>query len=157
MGLLDDILGQVDAGAVPGGGARSGGLGAIAELVAKNPQIVAAAVALLNPRDTSVGGTGGLADVIGSLTRAGLGAAVSSWVSNGPNQQVDPGQLASALGPDVLSQFAQKAGIAQADAGSVLASVLPHVINHATPQGQVSDAASLDGVLGSLLGGLGGR
>jgi uncharacterized protein YidB (DUF937 family) len=157
MGLLDDILGQVGAGAAPGGGARPGGLGAIADLVTKNPQIVAAVVSMLNPRDTSVGGTGGLGNVIDSLTRAGLGAAASSWVSGGPNLPVDPGALASALGPDIRSQFAQKAGIGHPDAGSVLASILPHVVNHATPQGQVPDAAALEGVLGSLLGGLGGR
>jgi uncharacterized protein YidB (DUF937 family) len=157
MGLLDDILGQAGGGAPRGGAGAASGLGAIADLVMKNPQIVAAVVSMLNPRDTSVGGGGGLADVIGSLTRAGLGSAASSWVSGGPNLPVDPGQLASALGPDILGQFAQKAGIPHADAGSVLAQVLPHVVNHATPQGQVPDAASLDNVLGSLLGSLGGR
>jgi uncharacterized protein YidB (DUF937 family) len=156
MGLLDDILSQAGGTGAPRG-AQGGGLGPLADLVMKNPQIVAAVVAMLNPRDTSVGGSGGLADVIGSLTRAGLGGAASSWVSTGPNQPVDPGQLASALGPDILGQFARKAGIGQADAGSVLASILPHVVNHATPQGQVPDAASLDGVLGSLLSGLGSR
>lgn len=156
MGLLDDILSQAGgAGAARGG--QAAGLGALADLVMKNPQIIAAAVSMLNPRDTSVGGGGGLADVIGSLTRAGLGGAVSSWVSTGPNQPVDPGQLASALGPDILGQFAQKAGIGQADAGSVLASILPHLVNHATPQGQVPDAGALDGLLGSLLSGLGSR
>jgi len=35
--------------------------------------------------------------------------------------------------------------------------VLPELINHMTPQGQVPQGNALDGMLGSLLGQLGGR
>jgi uncharacterized protein YidB (DUF937 family) len=154
MGLLDDILQQ--AGGTSGNQA-SGGLGAIAEMVMKNPQILTAVLSLLNPRDTSVGGGGGLADVVGSLQKGGLGDVVSSWVGGGPNKPVDPGALANVLGPDVLGQFARKAGIGHADAGSVLASVLPELVNRMTPQGQVPQGNALDDAIGSLLGQLGGR
>jgi len=158
MGLLDDILKQAAGGGQAGaGGAQAGGLGAIADLVMKNPQILSAAISMLNPKDTSVGGGGGLADVIGAFNKGGLGDIMSSWVGGGPNKPVDPGALASVLGPDVLGQFAQKAGVGQADAGSLLASVLPELINHMTPQGQVPQGNALDGMLGSLLGQLGGR
>jgi uncharacterized protein YidB (DUF937 family) len=153
MGLLDEILKQTAAG----GGTQAAGLGAIADLVMKNPQILSAALAMLNPKDSSVGGGGGLADVIGAFQKGGLGDIMSSWVGGGPNKPVEPGALASVLGPDVLGQFAQKAGIGHADASSVLASVLPELINHMTPQGQVPQGNALDGVLGSLLGQLGGR
>jgi uncharacterized protein YidB (DUF937 family) len=158
MGLLDEILKQVTGGGQAGaGGAQAGGLGAIADLVMKNPQILSAAISMLNPKDTSVGGGGGLADVIGAFNKGGLGDIMSSWVGGGPNKPVDPGALASVLGPDVLGQFAQKAGVGHADAGSLLASVLPELINHMTPQGQVPQGNALDGMLGSLLGQLGGR
>jgi uncharacterized protein YidB (DUF937 family) len=158
MGLLDEILKQAAGGGQAGaGGAQAGGLGAIADLVMKNPQIISAALSMLNPKDTSVGGGGGLADVIGAFNKGGLGDIMSSWVGGGPNKPVDPGALASVLGPDVLGQFAQKAGVSHADAGSLLASVLPELINHMTPQGQVPQGNALDGMLGSLLGQLGGR
>jgi uncharacterized protein YidB (DUF937 family) len=153
MGLLDGILKQL-------GGAKGGqaaGLGALAEIVMKNPQLVSAAISMLNPKDTSVGGGGGLGDVISAFNKGGLGDTMSSWVGGGPNKPVDPGALANVLGPEILGQFAQKAGIGQADAGSALASVLPELINHITPQGQVPQGNALDGVLGSLLGQLGGR
>jgi len=153
MGLLDAILKQATAG----GGGQAAGLGAIADLVMKNPQILSAALSMLNPKDTSVGGGGGLADVIGAFNKGGLGDIMSSWVGGGPNKPVDPGALANVLGPDVLGQFAQKAGIGHGDASSVLASVLPELINHMTPQGQVPQGNALDGMLGSLLGQLGGR
>ena len=158
MGLLDEILKQAGGGGRPvGGGAQAGGLGAIADLIMKNPQIISAAISMLNPKDTSVGGGGGLADVIGAFNKGGLGDIMSSWVGGGPNKPVDPGVLANVLGPEILGQFAQKAGIGHGDASSVLASVLPELINHMTPQGQVPQGNALDGVLGSLLGQLGGR
>ena len=158
MGLLDEILKQ--AGGAGGAGpsqAGAGALGSIAEMVMKNPQIIAAAIAMLNPKDASVGGGGGLADVIGAFNKGGLGDIMSSWVGGGPNKPVDPGALANVLGPDVLGQFAQKAGLGHGDAGSVLASILPELVNQMTPQGQVPQGNALDGMLGSLLGQLGGR
>ena len=153
MGLLDAILKQTAAG----GGGQAAGLGAIADLVMKNPQILSAALSMLNPKDTSVGGGGGLAEVIGAFNKGGLGDIMSSWVGGGPNKPVDPGALANVLGPDVLGQFARKAGIGHSDASSVLASVLPELINQMTPQGQVPQGNALDGILGSLLGQLGRR
>ena len=82
---------------------------------------------------------------------------MSSWVGGGPNKPVDAGALANVLGPDILGQFAQKAGIGHGDASSVLASVLPELVNHMTPQGQVPQGNALDGLLGSLMGQIGGR
>jgi len=155
VGILDDILKQAAGGG--GGTAKAGGLGAIADLVMKNPQIISAAIAMLNPKDTSVGGGGGLADIVSSFNKGGLGDVMSSWVGGGPNKPVDPGALANVLGPDVLGQFARKAGIGHGDASSVLASVLPELVNQMTPQGQVPQGNALDGVLGSLLGQLGGH
>ncbi len=153
MGLLDDILKQTTRD----GGGQAAGLGAIADLVMKNPQIIAAAIAMLNPKDASVGGGGGLADIVSSFNKGGLGDVMSSWVGGGPNKPVDAGALANVLGPDVLGQFARKAGIGSADASSVLASVLPELVNQMTPQGRVPQGNALDGVLGSLLGQLGAR
>lgn len=153
MGLLDDILKQAGGS----GGGQASGLGAMAELVMKNPQIVAAALAMLNPKDSSVGGSGGLAEIVGAFNKGGLGDVMSSWVGGGPNKPVDAGALANALGPELLSQFARKAGIGAGDASSVLASVLPGLVNQMTPQGELPQAGALDGMLGSILGQLGGR
>ena len=132
-------------------------MGGIAELVMKNPQIIAAALAMLNPKDTSVGGGGGLGDVIRAFNKGGLGDEMASWVSGGPNKPVDPGALANVLGPDVLHHFALQAGIGHGDASSVLASILPELVDQMTPQGQVPQGPSLDSTIGSLLSQLGGH
>jgi uncharacterized protein YidB (DUF937 family) len=150
MGLLD-ILKQLGGG----GGGQAGGLGALAEMIAKNPQIVSAAISMLNPKDTSVGGGGGLADVVNAFNKSGLGNVVSQWISTGPNPPISGDQLSQVLGSDVIGQVAQKAGLGHADASSALAAVLPSLIDHLTPNGQVPDAGSLQSSLGGLLASVG--
>jgi len=149
MGLLD-ILKQLG-----GGGGQAGSLGALAEMIAKNPQIVSAAISMLNPKDTSVGGGGGLADVINAFNKSGLGNVMSQWISTGPNPPISGDQLTQVLGGDVIAQVAQKAGLGHADASSALAAVLPGLIDHLTPTGQVPDAISLQSALGGLLASVG--
>jgi uncharacterized protein YidB (DUF937 family) len=143
MGLMDDLLKQ------------SGGLGALASLAAKNPQLLAAGLALLNSKDTSVGGATGLAEIVGSLQKGGLGDVVASWISTGENQSVSPSQLSTALGADVLKQFAGKAGIDGSEAPNVLAEILPALVSHLTPQGNVPESSSLESALGGLLSSFG--
>jgi uncharacterized protein YidB (DUF937 family) len=142
MGMLDDLL------------KNSGGdLGSLAATAAQNPQLLRAALSLLSAKDTSVGGAGGLGELIHAFQNRGLGDAVGSWIGTGPNQPVSPSQVTSALGPDVVGQFAAKAGINTGEAGSVLASLLPALVNQITPQGRAPDGDALEGALGSLLSG----
>jgi uncharacterized protein YidB (DUF937 family) len=151
MGLLDGILKQV-------GGAGTGqasGLGAIADLVARNPQIVAAALSMLSTRDTSVGGSGGLGGLVSAFQKSGMGDVIAQWISTGPNPPISADQLTKVLGSDVIGQVAQKAGLGHAEAGSALAAVLPSLVDHLTPNGQLPDANALESTLGSLLSGLG--
>jgi uncharacterized protein YidB (DUF937 family) len=140
MGLMDDLM------------KKAGGL---ATLAAQNPQAVAAVVALLSSRDTSVGGGGGLPGIVNAFQKKGLGDMVSSWISTGPNPPVTAGQLTDVLGADVLGQFAAKAGVPHQEAGGLLASLLPTVIDQLTPQGNVPETDSLESTLGGLLSSLG--
>lgn len=142
MGFLDEIV-------------TSKNLGSIAGMVAKNPQIVAAAVALLSTKDSSVGGSGGLGSLVSAFQGKGLQDVLSSWVSTGANQSISPSQLESILGKDTLGQFAKKAGIGSSDAGSVLASLLPELVNHVTPKGSMPETSSLESALGGILASLG--
>ena len=122
MGLMDDLMNNAPA---------------IAGQLAKNPQLVNAALSLLSSRDASVGGTAGLTGRVSAFQQKGLGDMVSAWVSKGPNPPVSASQLRDVLGPAVLAQFAQKAGLSASDAGGALAAVLPALVDHLTPEGQV--------------------
>jgi uncharacterized protein YidB (DUF937 family) len=140
MGMLDDLMKQA---------------GGVAEIVQKNPQAVAAVVALLNSTDTSVGGSGGLAGLVGQFQKAGLGNLISSWISTGPNPPISAQQVSQVLGPDTMAQFGKLAGLSHGDASSTLASLLPALVDQLTPDGKVPQAAGMDSALGSLLGMLG--
>jgi uncharacterized protein YidB (DUF937 family) len=143
MSILDELMKQ------------RGALGPVLELVQKNPQILAAAIALLSSRDSSVGGSGGLGDLANAFQQGGLGDVMSSWISTSPNKSISPTDLASVLGGGTLGQFAEKAGVSHGEASDILASLLPVLVDHVTPKGQVPQESSLDGMLGSLLSGLG--
>lgn len=143
MSILDELMKQ------------RGTLGEVFDLVQKNPKILSAAMALLSSRDSSVGGSGGLSDLANAFHQGGFGDVMSSWISTGDNKPISPTDLASVLGQGTISQFAEKAGVSHGEASSVLASLLPMLVNQVTPQGQVPQSSSLDGMLGTLLSGLG--
>lgn len=103
-----------------------------------------------------VGGEGGLEGLVGQLSNAGLGDAVSSWVGTGPNQQVDPSQLANALGPDTVNQLAAKTGLDASALMPMVAAALPAVVDALTPDGQVPSGNAAGGLdIGGILQGLG--
>src|SRR5262245_36101740 len=129
--------------------------GGVADLIRKNPALVAAAVSLLSSKQGSLGPKDGLGGLMAAFQNNGMGDVMSSWISTGANKSISPGQLETVLGRDTLSQFGRQAGVGAADAGSVLAGLLPGMINGLTPHGQVPPSASLEGALGSLLSSLG--
>jgi uncharacterized protein YidB (DUF937 family) len=140
MGILDDLLGK-----------EAGGL---AGMAMKNPQIIAAIASLLSSKDASVGGTGGLGGLVQAFQGKGLGDMMSSWISTGPNPPINASQITDVLGRDTLSQFAAKAGVPHGEAGGLLASLLPSVIDQLTPQGRVPESNDVESALGGLLSGL---
>ena len=138
MGLFDSLMNQA---------------GSVASFAAKNPQAVAAVVSLISSRDSSVGGSGGLGGIVEAFQKKGLGDMVASWISTGPNPPVSAAQVTDVLGSDVIGQFAAKAGVPHAEAGGLLASLLPTVIDHLTPNGTVPESNALESSLGGLLSG----
>src|SRR5277367_7195457 len=87
---------------------------------------------------------GGLGDLIGKLTAGGAAPQVNSWVGPGTNQPIQPGQLGSALGQNVLAELSQRTGMSQQELLGQLATVLPQIINHMTPNGRMPTLADLE-------------
>ena len=127
MSGIGDLLGSVVSGALSGGsqqaGASLGGAGGSGALIG-------AVMTLINQH----GGIGGL---VQQFQNAGLGGAVQSWVGTGQNQSIDASQITKALDGGALGQFAQQLGLDHGAAGSLLAQMLPQVVDHLTPNGQV--------------------
>jgi uncharacterized protein YidB (DUF937 family) len=109
----------------------------------------------------AIQGAGGIDGIVDKLRAGGLGGAVDSWVSTGPNQPVAPEALGQALGPDTVRQLSSGSGIDIGQLLPMLAAFLPQIVNMLTPNGSVP-SGGLNGAaggmpdLGGLLGGLTG-
>ena len=86
---------------------------------------------------------GGLGGLLSKLQQGGLGNLANSWVGSGQNQPVSPGQLGSALGPNIIKTLAQQSGISEEELTKQLAQILPGVVDKLTPNGRLPTLAEL--------------
>ena len=93
--------------------------------------------------DDSGGLLGGLGGLLDKLQKGGLGNAINSWIGAGQNQPVSPGQLGSALGPDVIKTLAQRSGMSEEELTKALSQILPGLVDKLTPQGRLPTVAEL--------------
>ncbi|MCA7969629.1 MULTISPECIES: YidB family protein [Burkholderia] len=130
MGLLDIVGGLI--GGQAGGNSQSALITTALEFINNQP--------------------GGLNGLIEKFKAGGAGEIIGSWVGTGENQPISPDTLQNVLGSDVVGSLASKVGIDPAQASSILAQVLPHVVNGATPNGEVPAGGQVDtsNVLGTL-------
>jgi uncharacterized protein YidB (DUF937 family) len=117
MSLFDQIAGSLFGGA-GGGGAK--GAAVIQELA------------------TVVDQNGGLSGLIAKFRQSGQGDVAESWVSTSdPNQPVAPDTLHNVLGSDMVQQLAARTGLPIQQLLPIAAQLLPQLVDHMTPNGQV--------------------
>ncbi len=121
------------AGQQPGGMGGLGGLGNLGSLGGLGGLLGSLG------GNASPGGlvSGGLGELIDRFRQNGHGDAVESWVGTGPNKEVAPDQLESAIGPDVLATLTQQTGLSREELLSRLSRDLPHAVDKYTPDGRV--------------------
>ena len=81
--------------------------------------------------------SGGLGDLMKQLQQGGQGDTANSWVGNGQNKAISPGDLASALGADQIDSIASQSGLSRHDLLKGLSQYLPQVVDHLTPDGRL--------------------
>lgn len=121
MGLLDDLKTQAE--------------GLAHKLAGDHPQLAQEVTGLVH------GGPGGLAGLVQLFKNNGLGHLMQSWVGTGPNQPITAQQIQQALGGDRVRQIATRHGIDPNLVAQKLSTILPQVVNHLTPHGQLPAAA----------------
>lgn len=114
------------------------GLGSGTAQAQQHSRLLAAAMEYIN--SLQVGGISGLQQM---FHEKGLGGVVSSWIGAEQNLPISSERLQSVLHRGALQQIAQKAGIDPSQASSILASLLPNVIDKLTLNGQVPDSGAL--------------
>ena len=87
---------------------------------------------------------GGLGDLLEQFQTAGYGQAAQSWVSDEPNQPVEPGAVEQALDEDLLLELERRTGLPRAEIVERLATGLPETVNQLTPQGRVPTEAEAE-------------
>ena len=142
MGLLDQLAGMLagNAGAA-GGGASLGGI---------SPAMIQQVLGMLGGSGGAAGGGGGLGSLVAAFEQGGLGHVVQSWISTGANLPVTGAQLQQVLGNGQIGQIAHALGLDHGAAAGSLAEILPQLVNHLTPNGQVPAAGDLQASLSSL-------
>jgi uncharacterized protein YidB (DUF937 family) len=169
MGLLDSILGGI-AGNALGRSGGMGGLGGLARggrsniLMALLPIVISM---LANRRGGAgigrgampgsglgagggglgalgaLAGIGGLGALLERFQQKGYGEHVQSWVGTGANQPIPPEAVAEVFDGGQLSQIASQAGVSEDEARTGLSELLPQVVDHFTPQGQLPEPNQL--------------
>ena len=89
--------------------------------------------------------SGGLGDLLKQLQQSGHGETANSWVSDGPNKQISPGDLGKALGADQINGLMSQSGLSRDELLAGLSQHLPEVINHLTPDGRLPTESELSG------------
>jgi uncharacterized protein YidB (DUF937 family) len=133
MGLLDEVL------------AMAGGTGA---QQSQHASALGAILSLINSPQV-----GGLAGLQSMFQQGGLGHIMSSWIGNGPNLPVSANQLQNVLHGGALQQAAQQAGMDSSQFTNTMSTLLPHLVDKVSPNGQLPDASALQQMLKGLAAG----
>lgn len=121
MGLLDQLKAQAES--------------AVQKFAGEHPQLGQEVMNLVH-------GGGGLNGLVQQFNSGGLGHLIQSWISTGPNQPATAQQIQQALGGDRLRQMAARVGLDPNVVAQKLSTILPQVVNHLTPNGQLPSAAA---------------
>jgi uncharacterized protein YidB (DUF937 family) len=156
MGLLDSILAGVAnnaLGRTSGMGGLLGGRGGRSNVLMALLPVVLSMLANRRGgtgfgRTAAPGGLGGLGALAGlgglgallhRFQQNGYGQQAQSWVSTGDNQPIEPEAVSQVFDRNELSEIASQAGVSEDEARTGLSALLPQIVDHLTPQGQLPD------------------
>jgi uncharacterized protein YidB (DUF937 family) len=151
MGVFDNMFGGEKGSALPGGNVAKPLMIALLALLASRymssggqkeisapPRKDTGPVSPSPLPDESPGSiVGGLGGLLKQFQQAGLGEVVDSWINAGPNKTAAPGQIADALGPDVIDALAERTGLPRDQVAAILSQVLPKAVDQLTPEGRL--------------------
>jgi uncharacterized protein YidB (DUF937 family) len=94
-------------------------------------------------------GTNDLQGIVSTLQSNGMDQQVQSWVGSGKNMPVSGADIRNIVDSQRLTQMARKQGMSPDEMSDHVAQALPHLIDQATPNGQVpQQGGSMDSLMG---------
>lgn len=94
---------------------------------------------------------GGLHAIIDKFQKSPLADMASSWVGTGENHPITSDHISQIFSSPAITQLGEMLGVNSSTASTLLAQVLPNIINTASPDGEVSPAISLTDIAAKLL------
>jgi uncharacterized protein YidB (DUF937 family) len=113
---------------------KSQAAGVMKKLEGEHPVLVQEVMKIVNNAQ------GGLSSLVRQMHDKGLGQIVSSWVGKGPNLPISDQQVQQAVGSAQIAEIAKKTGMDPGAVTQKLSVLLPQVVDHLTPDGQVPQA-----------------
>lgn len=83
----------------------------------------------------------GLQSLVSKFRDAGQSDVADSWVSRGPNRQVETEELRMSLGDDLIAELSARTGVGADELLQRLGSVLPEAVDRFTPEGRIPTEA----------------
>jgi uncharacterized protein YidB (DUF937 family) len=81
--------------------------------------------------------SGGLGDLLKQFQQSGQEEVAKSWVGTGPNQAINPDEMARVLHPDQIKTLMAQSGLSRDELLTGLSEYLPEVVNQMTPDGRL--------------------
>lgn len=81
--------------------------------------------------------SGGVEGLAQQFQQKGLGGIISGWIANGTNPPVTGQQIVNVIGQDRVTAIAARAGLSAQQVSDGISKLLPIVVDHLTPNGQV--------------------
>jgi uncharacterized protein YidB (DUF937 family) len=99
---------------------------------------------------SSLFGGNGLQGIVSALQKSGMDKQLMSWIGGGQNEPVSGADVKNAVDPQTLNQMAQQQNMSPDELANQVAEALPHVVDQATPNGQVPKQGGLDSLMGMM-------
>jgi uncharacterized protein YidB (DUF937 family) len=151
-GAGGSALASVLSGAIGGGigGSMDGGVGGLlgGGLGAMLPALLPSLLGMLG--GASKPGQSGMHQLLDGMHAQGMGGVADSWVGTGDNQPIAPAQVEQALGADKVQQLSAESGLPPEQVSQGVAAILPGLVNHLTPDGQVPSAEQVQKAVAGL-------
>ena len=81
--------------------------------------------------------SGGMGAVLDRFRQQGMGKQAQSWVHTGDNDGIDGNAVQQVVGGSELQQMAQRLGVPQQEVAQAFAEIMPQMVDHLSPQGEL--------------------
>ncbi len=89
-------------------------------------------------------GANGISGLLGQFSNSGLSQHIQSWIGTGENAPISADDVNRVLSNEQVQALIQKTGLPIQELMPLVAKILPHAVDEATPGGQIPDSGTVN-------------